>query len=184
VQQAADALINLASQDAPNQHQLDVPWQGHRRDDGGASGPTCLCMWLNYLGHNLTIENIDKATGLGKGFKYTSAYNLIASAKVYGLALRRIARLDMARIWQEIDAEHPLIALVHYQSLPGAMDDLVEGSHWILITGYNDKHVFYNDPYAADDHGKAIGVTNAAFEKASTDCSLDGDTPRQALVAG
>ena len=183
IKRAADSLVNLASQEANNETQLDVDWIGQNTGkDSDDSGPACLCMWLNYLGHDLTIDNIVKATGLGRGYRTTTPYNLVAAAKVYNLALRRAAHLDLQHIYHEISQGRPVAVLLHYPSLKKHWGETSNDARWILVTGYNDKFVFYNDPRAPDDHGKAVSIDHRAFEKAMEDSALDGNTPRQGLI--
>ena len=184
IRHAADALINLASSQAPDEKQLDINWLGQNAgDDSDDGGPACLAMWLNYLGHDLTTDNVVRATGLGKGFRYTTPYNLIAAAKMYDLTLRRVARLDLPHIYREIDEGRPVAVLLHYSSLKKHWDETGNAARWVLVTGYNAKVIYYNDPRAPDDHGKAISLDFAAFEKAMLDATLDGNTPRQGLIA-
>jgi ABC-type bacteriocin/lantibiotic exporter with double-glycine peptidase domain len=170
--------------------QLNVPWIGQNVPDvstddysGSDCGPACVAMWLGFSGKQVTVDQVSEAAGLPAGYRYTLGAHLIVAAKVLGLRLARVTNITTNLIKGLIDAGTPLIVLVHYGSLPRRFDPKFTKGHWIIITGYTDQRVIYNDPYWPDEAGRAIDMSWTELEKALSDCALDGNTPRQGLAA-
>lgn len=183
---AADEFL----EGAPAGRQLAVPWIGQNvpgvsTDDLSNSdcGPACVAMWLGLLGQAVTVDQVSVATGLLPGYRYTTPAHLMVAAKTFGLQLRRVTALTPKSIEAHIDDGRPVIALVHYASLPKRFDQKFTAGHWIIATGYTVTQVTYNDPYWNDETGRGLDMSWAELDRAMFDCALDGNTPRQGLVA-
>lgn len=204
---ANDAMSSLAKlienlkrlQPATPFKRLPVPWIAQNdpmstTDDFTNSdcGPACVAMILRWLSHNVTVDDVSKATGLPAGFKYTTATNLIKAATSFGLSLVHqfgeasdpIGPLSLALIRSEIDRGYPVIALVNYPSLPIRSDMSFKGGHFIVIIGYDPDggDLFYNDPYWRDNTGAGIRITGLALSSALANCSINGNRPFQGLT--
>lgn len=170
---------------------LNVPWVGQNvanvnTDDYSNSdcGPASLAMWLSYLNNPQTVDAVSKATGLSAGYTYTMPAHLITAAQAFNLKLTRAFNLTLESIKKQIDADKPLIVLVHYGSMLQRFSATFKAGHWLIVTGYEDEFIVYNDPLApSDTAGKALRIDWASFDKAMADCALDGNTPRQGLVS-
>jgi hypothetical protein len=54
----------------------------------------------------------------------------------------------------------------------------------LIMTGYTETQVIYNDPYWPDaSGGKSIMMSWGDFDRAVADCKIDGNTPQQGLVS-
>lgn len=175
----------------PNQRLLNFPWLGQnvpdRHDEDYSNndcGPASLCMWLNGYGRSLSIDDVSKATGLQRGYLYTMPGDLIRAARAYGINLaHKFGTATVAGIKAEIDKGHPVIVLIHYGSMPTRFSSFQKG-HYILITGYDNGQIVYNDPLAPDSRGGGIHVSESDLSKAMADCTIDGNTANQMLVQG
>ena len=141
-------------------------------------------MWLRFYGVNASVDDVSKATGLPAGYHYTTYYDINKAANKYGHNLKyMVGGFTTSTVKTEVDANRPLIALVYYPALPQRYDPNYKQSHWIIITGYSDTGVFYNDPYWLDEqHGKDLFMTNAQFMTALAQVSLNGNTPYQGII--
>ena len=166
---------------------LTFPWLGQNTpattDDlsGNDCGPAALAMWLNGLGETLTVDDVSRAAGKGQGYTSTAYWDLTKAARQYRVTLSRKASLTPALLRAEIDRGTPVIVLVHYGSLPQRATAFT-GGHWVLVVGYDDRHLIYHDPLFVDSRGANISCTDADFARAMADCALDGNTPNQGLV--
>lgn len=188
--QRASAVLQVMGGDVKVQGVLGVPWVGQNvreisTDDfsNNDCGPACLTMWLNYLEKRVTVDDVSKSTGLSRGYTYTLPGHLMAAAKAYGLPLNRVTNIGLSTVKANIDNNDPVVVLVHYASLPKRSDPNFKAGHWIIVTGYDNDGITYNDPLWQDETGKALKMTWAEFDKAMADCAIDGNTPRQGLVA-
>lgn len=174
-----------------NQRLLNFPWLGQnvpdRHDEDYSNndcGPASLAMWLNGYGRTLSIDDVSKATGLQRGYLYTMPADLIRAARMYGINLaHKFGTATVASIKAEIDKAHPVIVLIHYGSMPTRFSSFAKG-HYILITGYDNGKIVYNDPLAPDSRGGGVVCSEAELAKAMADCTLDGNTANQMLVQG
>jgi hypothetical protein len=129
---------------------------------------TALAMWLLYLGHEVTVDDVSRATGLPKGFRFSSFQHLQRAARAWGLELEWAARQSLDALRAELATGNPVIALVHYPSLPLPLrhDPDYLWSHWITGVGYSAGFVAYHDPYfppGDDDAGAFIEIPNEDF---------------------
>jgi hypothetical protein len=189
LQHAVSTLRGMEGSITPPNH-LMVPWVGQNvkdcnTDDFSNSdcGPASLAMWLAYLNRHATVDEVSLATGQPKGFTYTLPAHLITAAAKFDLKLVRAFNLTFPQIVTQIDNANPLIVLVHYASLPKRYDQNFKAGHWMIVTGYDAPDtVIYNDPLWQDVSGEGIRLSWQEFDKALSDCTLDGNTPRQGLI--
>jgi hypothetical protein len=168
---------------------LAIPWIGQNTastdDDYSNSdcGPACLAMWLTWhdQDHIITVDDVSAATGLPLGYKYTIPANLITAAAHWQLKLERVLNFSFDMIRGEINRGSPALVLVHYPDLVKRFDVKYKASHWILVIGYDETGLIYNDPYWPDNRGAAIHIEYAAFALAMRDVALDGNTANQGL---
>jgi uncharacterized protein YvpB len=127
------------------------------------------------------VDDVSRATGKPPNYPYTVFADLDKAANTYGLDLvHQFGTLILSLIEHEIDGGRPVIALVHYPSLPVKLDPTYRFSHWILLTGYGDGVYYYNDPYWPDAaHGANIPITSEQLETALRNVNLNGNTSYQ-----
>src|SRR5207237_7291020 len=89
-----------------------------------------------------------------------------------GVELRRWTLEDVRG---QLDAGHPVIAEVWYRGLPGHQDSAYNGDHYVVLVGYTDDELIYNDPVDRVG-GRRIGWRG--FERAWR----NGDLPLAALA--
>jgi uncharacterized protein YvpB len=188
LQQAGQLLAGLAGDGIPAIKALPIPWASQLGTDASYSnsdcGPTCATMWLRWLGKAVTVDQVSIATGLPRGYKYTLPANLMMAAKTFGLNLTRTLNVSIDALCASIDQGAPGLVLVHYASLPTRFDPKFYAGHWVLFVGYtlDGKDVLYHDPYWPDTRGQQMRVSRLDFERAMRECSIDGNTPNQALL--
>jgi uncharacterized protein YvpB len=188
LQHTVDILTGMDSEPVLP-HRLSVPWIGQNVKDCNTddfSNSDCGCaavaMWLRYLKRVVTVDEVSVATGQPRGFTYTLPAHLVTAAARYDLKITRALNLTFDKIKEQIDNANPLIVLVHYASLPKRYDQNFKAGHWIVVTGYTDDAVIYNDPLWQDAQGENVTLAWAEFDKAMADCTLDGNTARQGLI--
>lgn len=170
-----------------NLHLVTVPWVGMntaRTDDDFSTsdcGAAVVCMWLRYRGVNVSVDDVSRATGKPPGYKYTVFADLDRAANLYGLDLaHQYGTLTPLLIKSEIDQSRPVIALVHYPSLPERSDPTYTFSHWILLMGYDEDTFFYHDPYwKSENDGADIPITLKQLLNALHNVSLNGNQSMQ-----
>jgi uncharacterized protein YvpB len=166
---------------------LPVKWIGQntaRPDDDYSNsdcGPACVAMWLGYRGVTVSVDDVSRATSKPPGYIYTVFADLDRAANQYGLDLvHQFGTLTLEIIRREIDARRPVLALVHYPSLPDRFSATYAQSHWILIVGYEGKTYFYHDPYWPTEAGGALNPISAAdLVKALQNVTANGNTAMQ-----
>src|SRR5512136_647111 len=103
----AQAALNVLKAD--NMHRIPIAWMGQNTsattDDYSNSdcGPACVAMWLNWLGHTVTVDDVSAATGLTRGYKYTLPTHLITAASHWSVVLARAITFTPSAIKAEID---------------------------------------------------------------------------------
>ena len=135
---------------------LNIPYrsQWDKKDAGHYSsdcGPTCAAMVLNY--HNISItpnqiyaenfpeKGVKDFTTLPEMGRIFKKYNVPATYKKYSDQQDAVAHLRT-----NIDAGKPLIALVRYQPWQKLIKNYFKGGHFVVVTGYDDAHIYMHDP--------------------------------------
>lgn len=171
-----------------------VPWLSQLGKDAafapGDCGPACTAMWLRYLGHNFTVDDCSKATGLAAGYRYTMPAHLLNIMRnLAGVETYWRKNLTLEDLAAEADAGAPCIVLVEYDHLPASVryDPTYKFGHWILVVGYSEIDgqdvMVYHDPYYADSTGAFVTITDAAFYEAWGTNSESGNSNFQAIRA-
>lgn len=157
----------------PYKSQWDADAKGTQND----CGPASIAMALNYYGESLTTDQVYQKTGAGAGLIGIAEMNRAIAA--FGYSVERKTQSTPAELKACLDQNLPVIALVHYGSLgPTVQDKTFKGGHFFLVVGYRDDGYFVNDPNFWDAHrqdGDHHFYPKAAFEKAWSDASLDGN---------
>ncbi len=151
--------LNAIKLDVPYHSQFDPTAITHNAD----CGPTCLAMLLNAQkpdDQHVTVDQLYTHTELldKKIFSLTGIQEMIDVAKDYGLNLQRRDYLNaqdaLKNIKELINQGTPPIALVNYTD---KWNEIVKehnftGGHFVVITGYDDKHIFVHDPLFRGDN--------------------------------
>lgn len=141
--------------DAP-QKMIQVPYLSQLGSTAGYApgdcGAACLAMLINWKGRSITVDEVSRATGQAPGYKFLSFQSMINTAKQFNLELQYSGGLPDTGFEEELNADHPVIALLNYQSIPSVLRRELNynAGHWILVVGYDSGAVFYHDPYWTD----------------------------------
>ena len=159
---------------------LNVPYRSQWAEDAvthnADCGPTCVAMVLNHYGVAITPD--DGYDVLSRQFnrhfgsrQYTTTFDLknICNFKNVPVNITWFADQSGA-MWQlrkKIDEKKPFIALVNYAPWRGITGNSFSGSHFVVVTGYDDQHVYMHDPLFGDEQPVAKGeffkMTTAEF---------------------
>jgi hypothetical protein len=167
---------------------LPVPWLSQIGRSAsfapGDCGPACLAMWLRFLGHAVTVDDVSRKSGLDRGFSYTMPAHLIHAARAWGVNLYWRRYLDLEAVKAELNAGRPAIVLINYPSLRERFDKRYQSGHWLLIVGYTKNQLIYHDPYwpgPPATKGNPIFISLDDFDCAWGRNHLNGNSDRQAL---
>lgn len=157
---------------------LKVPyisqWDSNAKFSKDDCVPTCASMLIAYYGGSIDPDKITEKIGQG-----LVDFNEIKTAlnafnyKIIGTTFRTIDDLK-----KSIDAGIPFIAIIHYGDLPGRQDTY-SGGHAVVVTGYDDKDIYVNDPdfwSPRRNEGENKKYPIASFEKA-WNSKADGNNP-------
>ncbi|MBU1621855.1 MAG: C39 family peptidase [Gammaproteobacteria bacterium] len=173
---------------------LDVPhviqWGPGANRSPGDCGPACTTKLVHHLTeHRPTVDEVAIAAGQPEGSHYTTLAQLAAGAAKYGLVLQWQRPLKLDAIRAELDADKPVLVLIHYGALAGRLDQGYTGGHFVVVVGYGrdeeGEYFLLNDPdwwgdrAAEGDHWR---VTATELDAALDECSLDGNRNYQGLV--
>ncbi|GJM42737.1 MAG: hypothetical protein DHS20C20_30190 [Ardenticatenaceae bacterium] len=132
---------------------LQIPyrsqWDQDAKDHSADCGPTSVAMLLN--GKRVAITPDELYTYIGVRPKYTSLSDLKNAAwgagqltltfKAYGNASQALRELK-----RNIDEGHAFIALAKYKPWVAITGNNFEYGHFLVVTGYDDSHVYVHDP--------------------------------------
>ena len=170
---------------------LQVPWVSQLGPGAafalGDCGPACAAMVLNYLGRQVTVDQVSIQTGLPRSYKWSSFVHIKKAFRYWGIESywARNCTLDNLRV--ELDNNRPVIVLVDYDHLPVYWDANYAAKspngHFILLVGYStDGRFHYHDPYYPNRDGAFIACTEAQFEEAWGEGNREsGNSPRQII---
>ena len=136
---------------------LNIPYKSQWDPDAGDHfadcGPTSLSMLLTALGDPVTPDQMYRYIGQRWASEYTSFGDLTRAAQARGLTMTR-KNFPSAKALDElkasINAGKPFIALVNYAFWDPIVHNGFKGSHFVLVTGYDDDQVFIHDPLFRD----------------------------------
>jgi hypothetical protein len=154
---------------------LDIPyrsqWDSDAADHNADCGPTCLAMILNYRGVPITPDGVYEHIPDKGEFDFTSFSEMMSasSAENVPLMYRRYADQDEAfsNLRANVDTGNAMIALVNYAPWKPITGNLFERGHFVVVTGYDDDHVYFHDPlfglWKPREIGANLGFSNADF---------------------
>lgn len=150
------ALMALGSVDPaqPDGVVLDVPFVSQLGPDANLSngdcGPACVAMCIAYAKRQAVTVN-DLVREMKALNRYTTASDLIATLKAWGIASRNYGEFDRESGSLTLDViekalvnKKPVIALVNYGVLqPGKS---FKGLHWVVVAGFHETSLLVLDP--------------------------------------
>ena len=153
---------------------LQIPyrsqWDTDAKDHSSDCGPTSVAMLLNGKRVAITPDELYTYIGVRPKFTYIpdlknaawGAGQLTLTYKKYagsGEALRELRR--------NIDNGHAFIALVKYKPWVKITGNKFEYGHFLVVTGYDDNHVYVHDPlfglWAQRSRGEYFRFSNKQF---------------------
>lgn len=136
---------------------LNVPyrsqWDPDADDHNADCGPTSLAMLLSALGDPISPDQMYTYIGQRGMSEYTSFGDLTRAAKARNLTMTRknfLPAKALDELKATLDAGKPFIALVNYAFWDPIVHNGFKGSHFVLVTGYDDDQVFIHDPLFRD----------------------------------
>jgi len=159
-------------------HYIAVPF--HYQDIDYYCGPACLEMVFDYYGEDINQPEIaDVARTIGEPIYSTftdelrraAHFSNISTSKgaeipdenITGYTLRKLGyaafenhAMTLTQLKSYIDEDKPLILLMYYSSFHVS-------THYRVVTGYNETHIFVHDPWNNITWGGRYGGPNIAF---------------------
>ncbi|MGQ9544317.1 MAG: C39 family peptidase [Candidatus Bathycorpusculaceae bacterium] len=174
----ADVLYTFYQELRGVAHFIDVPF--HYQDTDYYCGPACLEMVFDYYGEDINQSEIaDVARTIGEPVYSTFIDELrraahfsnistsmgaeIPDRNITGYTLRDLGYaafeahgMNLTQLKSYIDQDKPLILLMWYS-------EAHVYSHYRVVTGYNETHVFLHDPWNNVSWGGKYGGSNIAL---------------------
>ena len=145
-------------------------WDKDAEDHSGDCGPTCVAMLLNGKRVAITPDELYSYIGVRPKFTYIpDLKNAAWGAGQLNLTYKAYANRQQAlhELRQNIDAGHAFIALAKYEPWIKLTGNQFKFGHFLLVTGYDDDHVFVHDPlfglWAQRSRGEFFRFTNKQF---------------------
>ncbi|HSH02514.1 MAG TPA: C39 family peptidase [Anaerolineae bacterium] len=134
--------------------QLNVPyhsqWDADAQDHITDCGPTSLSMVLNGFNITATTDGLYQHIRPRTATQYTNFLDLMKAGKVMGLQFEYWAADSEATAYaalkRYIDAGKPMIVLVNYRTWQKPTGNIFDGTHFVVVVGYDDSHIYINDP--------------------------------------
>lgn len=145
-------------------------WDSDAKDHSADCGPTSVTMLLNGKRVAITPDELYAYIGVRPKFTYIpdlknaawGAGQLTLTYKKYANATEALRELR-----SNIDSGHAFIALVKYKPWIKLTGNKFEHGHFLVVTGYDDNHVFVHDPlfgwWAQRARGEYFRFTNRQF---------------------
>ena len=137
---------------------LNIPyrsqWDPDAKDHYADCGPTALCMILNGLGDPVNPDELYKYIGARGASEYTSFADLKTAAGARSLKMLRknfVPAEALSELKATLNAGFPFIALVNYAFWDPVVHNSFKGSHFVLVTGYDDQNIYVHDPLFKGD---------------------------------
>lgn len=135
--------------------QLPVPyrsqWDTDARRHIPDCGPTCIAMVLNFLGVEVTPDQLYDVTLYESPGKYTTIGELRKAGQASGVefpfqpyASSQHEALEKLRV--NLEEGRPLVALVDYEPWIGHTGISYGGGHFVVVTGYDEGAISFHDP--------------------------------------
>lgn len=159
----------------PYKSQYDADANQYRND----CGPACVAMILNGLGKSVTTNIVFRRSG-AEANGYVSVSQMIRAAQTYKVTFKYYYPWTLNDLKLAVKAGTAPITLVHYGawSSLGKTQNKFTGPHFVVVVGYDDKHIYVNDPLWKDPRryeGERIAWTNEEFMAAWGTASKDGN---------
>lgn len=173
---------------------LKVPyrsqWDADAKDHKADCGPACLAMILNALGDPITPDELYRYIGERGVNEYTSFTDLRNAARKRANLTTTRRNFFPTRAIKDarktIDAGKPFVALVNYAYWDGFLHNGFKGSHFVVVVGYNEKHIIAHDPLFRGSRrnlGAYHAFTNAQFSQAWGGFSVNQNPNYAVLIA-
>ena len=145
---------------------LNIPYRSQQDGDANENqsdcGPTCVAMVLNYYNIPMTPNNVyHHMTAVPEG-QFPRVYQLEQVITKHNLPKRRDTYLSkwnaLENLRKNMDAGHPMIALVKYQPWQQITGNQFEWGHFVVITGYDDQNIYMHDPIFGAWRPRSLGA--------------------------
>jgi uncharacterized protein YvpB len=170
----ADVLHTFFSEMDGSAHFIPVPFYYQEKDY--YCGPACLAMVFDYYGENISQLEIADVARTFPNVTYTDElrraahFSNISTSKgtempenITGYILRKFGYaafenqgMNLTQLKSYIDEDKPLILLMYYSGYHVS-------THYRVVTGYNETHIFLHDPWNNIAWGGAYGGPNLAL---------------------
>jgi uncharacterized protein YvpB len=158
----ADVLHTFSLEMEGVAHFISVPF--YYQDTDYYCGPACLAMVFDYYGENISQSEIaDVARTIGEPvwstfsdeLRRAAHFSNISTSKgeeipdenITGYTLRKLGYaafenqgMNLAQVKSYMDQDKPLILLMYYS-------EAHVSTHYRVVTGYNETHIFLHDPW-------------------------------------
>lgn len=149
---------------------IDVPYYSQLvsgalkfRQDCGVACIKMLCEFHKI--ETPTIDRMSELTSLMVKDNGLTLQQLDSLAKYYGLSTF-VIDATIQRIKILIDSQTPLVVLIDYEYIPNRWDKKYTGQHFVVVTGYDDNYIYYNDPDYPNETGKNVKTPITNFDNA------------------
>lgn len=133
------------------------------RQDCGVACIKMLCEF--YKIETPIIDRMSELTSLMIKDNGLTLEQLDSLAKYYGLNTL-VFDAELKEIKFLIDNNKPSIVLIDYEYIPNRWDKNYMGQHFVVITGYDDNYIYYNDPDYPNGNGKNVKTSISNFDTA------------------
>jgi uncharacterized protein YvpB len=138
--------MGLILSSIPYKSQYDPDASEFRND----CGPASLAMILHAFGINVSTNSVYRKTGT-EANRYVSVSQLMRAGLSYGVPFDYFYNWSIEKLKEGLLAGHTMIVLVHYAGWskinPGvSTQNTFEGPHFVTVVGFDDEHIFVNDP--------------------------------------
>lgn len=159
----------------PYKSQYDADAGQYRND----CGPACVAMILNGLDKEVTTNAVFRRSG-AEANSYVSVSQMIRAAQTYKVTFKYFYPWSLNDLKLAVKSGKAPIVLVHYGawSSTGRTQSKFTGPHFVVVVGYDDTHIYVNDPLWKDPRryeGERIAWTIKEFMTAWTTASKDGN---------
>lgn len=160
-----------------------IPYKSQYDADAGQfrndCGPACVAMVLNGLDKNVSTNAVYHRTGAAAN-GYVSVSQMIRAAYTYKVDFDYFYPWDLNDLKLAVKAGTAPITLIHYGawSRLGKTQNRFTGPHFVVVVGYDEKHIYVNDPLWKGERrheGEHTRWTNEEFISAWSTASKDGN---------
>ena len=137
---------------------LRVPY--FRQEKDTTCGPACLRMIMAFEGMShfeIEVEEVCETSWLGN-----TCEEIGEGAKKLRFEAEVVENMTIGYLTELLQHNHPIVALVSPSVLYGGLQGF---GHFVLITGLDEKNVYYHDPDLKEGMSKEISLFFSAWEK-------------------